>query len=229
MTAGVRLIERPSSELGSLLADDVAGWLAQAVAQHGRASLVVPGGSTPGPFLEALAARRIDWARVSVVPSDERCVPLASPRSNEAMIRARLLHGPAAAAQFVSLLPAGEGVEALAVVAARVRGLLPFDVCVLGLGEDGHTASLFPAADRLAEALADDAPEVVPIRAPGAAEGRLSLSAAVLRDAGRVCLLCAGEAKREALAAALRPGPVAAMPVRAVLAGSGPVSVYWSP
>ncbi|MFA7504029.1 MAG: 6-phosphogluconolactonase [Burkholderiaceae bacterium] len=227
--ADLRFIERPAPELADRLADDVASWLADAIAARGAASLVVPGGSTPGPFLEALASRGIDWSRVSIVASDERRVPLDSPRSNEAMIRARLLRGPAAAAKFVSLLPGGEDEAALARVADRVRGLLPFDVCVLGMGEDGHTASLFPAADRLAEALADDAPAVLAIRAPGAPEARLSLSASVLRDAGHVCLLLAGAAKRGALDSALRPGPVAEMPVRAILARSGPVCVYWSP
>lgn len=229
MMASVLMVERPAPELASRLAGDVAGWLADAIERRGMASLVVPGGSTPGPFLEALATHRIDWARVAVVPSDERCVPLASPRSNEAMIRDRLLRGPGTAADFVSLLPAGEGGGALAMVAARVRGLLPFDVCVLGLGEDGHTASLFPGGDRLAEALVDDAPAVLPITAPGAAEARLSLSAAALRSACRTCLLLAGAAKRETLARALRPGPVAEMPVRAILARSGQVHVYWSP
>lgn len=229
MTASVRMVERPASELASQLAGDVAGWLAEAIERRGMASLVVPGGSTPGLFLEALARHRIDWSRVAVVPSDERCVPLASPRSNEAMIRTRLLSGPAAAADVVSLLPAGEGAEALALVEARVRGLLPFDVCVLGLGEDGHTASLFPVADRLAEALAEDAPAVLAITAPGVAEARLSLSATVLRGAAHVCLLIAGQAKRAALASALQAGPAEEMPVRAVLAGRRPVHVYWSP
>lgn len=227
--AEVRFIERAAPELADLLARDVAGWLADAIGRRARASLVVPGGTTPGPFLDALASRPIDWARVSVVASDERRVSLDSPRSNEAMIRARLLRGPAAAARLVSLLPAGEGAGAMDEVRARVRPLLPFDVCVLGLGEDGHTASLFPAADRLVEALADDAPAVLPIRAAGAAEARLTLSAAVLRDADRVCLLLSGPAKRETLGRAMRPGPAADMPVRAILARPGLVDVYWSP
>ena len=107
--AGARIVERPAADLAGQLADDVAFWLADAIERRGMAGLVVPGGSTPGPFLAALATRGIDWARVSVVPSDERCVPLDSPRSNEAMIRASLLRGPAAAANLVSLLPVGGG------------------------------------------------------------------------------------------------------------------------
>src|SRR5690606_11895738 len=226
---GPRIVERPPAELARLLADDVAAWLAEAIAARGAASLVVPGGSTPGLFLDALARRELDWARVRIVPSDERRVPLDSPRSNEAMSGARLLRGRAASAEFVSLLPAGEGDEALARVAARVRGLLPVDVCVLGFGEDGHTASLFPGADRLAEALADDAGPVLPVEAPGAAEPRITLTAPVLRGARRVCLLFSGSAKRAVLERALKPGPVADMPVRVVLGRPGPLHLYWSP
>lgn len=227
--AGPRLIERPAPDLAGLLAEDVSAWLAEAIGERGMASLVVPGGSTPGPFLEALARRPIDWPRVFVVPSDERCVPLDSPRSNEAMIRARLLQGPAAAANFLSLLAAGEDGDAIAAVATRVRRLLPIDVCVLGLGEDGHTASLFPQADRIAEALADDASSVLPIQAPGAGERRITLTAPVLRGARRVCLLFTGAAKREVLARALEAGPPTDLPVRVVLGRSDSLHLYWSP
>src|SRR5690606_30649046 len=123
---GPAIVERPAAELAERLADDVAGWLAEAIGGRGSASLVVPGGGTPGPFLDALALRGIDWSRVVVVPSDERCVPLDSPRSNEAMIRARLLR-ERAAAELVSLLPVADGGEAAAQVAGRVRALLPID------------------------------------------------------------------------------------------------------
>lgn len=226
---GPAIVERPAAELAERLADDVAGWLAEAIGGRGSASLVVPGGGTPGPFLDALALRGIDWSRVVVVPSDERCVPLDSPRSNEAMIRARLLRERAAAAELVSLLPVADGGEAAAQVAGRVRALLPIDVCVLGFGEDGHTASLFPGADRLAEALAADADPVLPVAAPGATEPRITLTAPVLRGARRVCLLFSGPAKREVLSRALRPGPLAEMPVRIVLDGPGSLHLYWSP
>src|SRR5690606_17899646 len=142
---------------------------------------------------------------------------------------ARLLRERAAAAELVSLLPCAEGGEAGARVAARVRALLPIDVCVLGFGEDGHTASLFPGGDRLAEALAADAEPVLGISAPGAAEPRITLAAPVLRGARRVCLLFTGPAKRAVLARAMEAGPIEEMPVRVVLGRPGALHTYWSP
>lgn len=188
------------------LAAIVAGQLADALAAKGRAALAVPGGSTPGAFLRALSGAAIDWANVAVLLTDERMVPEGDARSNARLLRETLLQGKAAMARYVPL-------------DEDIRALLPLDVCVLGMGTDGHIASLFPGADRLAEALDPDCAAVVlPIRAAAAPEDRLTLTAPVLIGARHLHLLIVGAAKQAALERAKQPGPEAAAPVRAILA-----------
>lgn len=205
--------------LAADLAELVADQLADAIEARGKASLAVPGGTTPGPFLQALAAQKIAWDKVSVMLTDERFVAQDSPRSNTRLLKETLLQGNAAAATLVPMVADGAAPED--VLEALMQGLspaLPLDVVVLGMGEDMHTASLFPGADKLAEALADDAPLLLPMRAEGAGEPRLTLTAPVLRAAGAVHVLITGATKLDALQKALLEGPEAEAPVRVVLA-----------
>ena len=208
----------PDREMMMLrLADRLAGELGDFLRRHERVSLAVPGGTTPGPVFDVLSDLRIAWERVTVLPTDERWVDPDSPRSNARLIRERLLTGPAAAAGFVSLASAEPTPEAaLPDLIAAVTPHLPLTVLLLGMGEDGHVASLFPGADRLAEALDDAAPPVMALSAPGAPEPRISLTAPVLTGALSVHLLITGPAKRAALEAAANARPEAA-PVRLVL------------
>jgi 6-phosphogluconolactonase len=213
------------------LARAVAGDLAAALVTRGRASLAVPGGTTPGPFLERLSEADLDWSLITVTLTDERWVPPTSPRSNERLLRASLLKGPAAAAHFVPLYrDTLEPELTLKEIEADLRVMLPLDVCVVGMGEDRHTASLFPGADRLDDALSDDSPaSVLPLRAAGAPEPRMTLTAVVLRNAGECYLLITGAAKAAALKSALAPGPVAEAPVRCILRRPNPARVYYAP
>lgn len=214
-----KLVEYPDrEELWDGAASRVASLLVGTLAERGRASLAVPGGTTPAPFLERLAATPLDWARVSVLLTDERFVPEEDPRSNTALLRRTLLRGPGAAARLVPMTAPGPMPEH--VVPRLVQGVsavLPLDVCVLGMGADLHTASLFPGADRLAFALSEDAPPVLALRAPGAAEARITLTAPVLLGARHLFLLIAGSDKRSALRRAMAEGPVEQAPVRLVL------------
>lgn len=209
------------------LADRVAALLAGAIAARGRATIALPGGTTPAAFLTALGARDLDWERVAVTLTDERWVAPSSPRSNAKLLGETLFRGPAAAALFVPLRgdgpEPGDGLSAL--TTALMQNLLPLDVAVMGMGEDGHTASLFPGADHLTAALAEGAPPALTIRAPGAAEPRITLTAAVLRPARRF-LLIAGADKAATLARALAPGAVEDMPVRAILPGA---EIHYAP
>ncbi|NNU78967.1 6-phosphogluconolactonase [Halovulum dunhuangense] len=215
--------------LAADLAEMVARELSDALEAHGRATLAVPGGTTPGPFLEALSQADIDWARVRVMLTDERFVPESSDRSNTRLLRQTLLRGRAAEAVLVPFYAPGETPEdVIPDLSAAVQAVLPIDVCVLGMGEDMHTASIFPGADRLAEALAPLAPVLVPMRAPGAPEPRLTLSAPVLRAAGSLHLLIAGAGKKAALERALQDGPVEDAPVRAILSAPTPVTVHYA-
>jgi len=201
------------------LAEIVAEQLAEAIRKNGRASLAVPGGTTPGAFLRALAEQDVDWAKVQVMLTDERFVDEASPRSNTRLLKDTLLQGKAAAATLVPMVMAGAMPEdVLAALEAGIKPALPLDVVVLGMGEDMHTASLFPGADRLEEALSPDAPILLPMRAKGAGEPRLTLTAPVLQAAGNVHVLITGAGKMAALMTAFEEGPTEAAPIRVVLA-----------
>ena len=213
------------------LAEAVAEDLRRALAARGRASLAVPGGTTPGPFLKALSRLDLDWSQVAVTLTDERWLPPDHERSNQRLVTGTLLRNGAAAAGFLPLYGGSEAPEeSLGAVAAALEAeALPLDVCVLGMGADRHTASLFPGADRLADALAAGAPPVLALRAPGAPEPRVTLTAPVLRGAGKVYLLITGEAKAAALETALGAGPEEEAPVRTVLRRDGPVEVFYAP
>jgi 6-phosphogluconolactonase len=219
-------------ELAEALAQEVAAALTARLAQDGAAALAVSGGSTPLRFFRALAARALDWDKITVTLVDDRWVGEDSPRSNAGLVRAHLLQGPAAAARFVPLVNDAATPEAgRAAVEAALREIrLPLAAAVLGMGADGHTASFFPGGDRLAQALAPAQGEwVETMRAPAAIEPRITLTLPLLLAAGFLALHIEGAAKRAVLEEALRPGPVAELPVRAVLAREPQHVVIWSP
>ncbi|MCO4824703.1 MAG: 6-phosphogluconolactonase [Amylibacter sp.] len=200
------------------LATVVAAQLADALGQNGRATLAVPGGTTPAPFFEILRKVPLDWKNVTILLTDERFVPETSDRSNTRLLRETLFQDLAAAATYVPMyLEADQPEDVLGALQKSIAEALPLDICVLGMGADMHTASIFPEADLLAEALADDAPIFLPMRAPNAPEPRMTLTAPVLRRAGHVHLLIAGTAKKAALAVAQQDGPIIDAPVRAIL------------
>ena len=222
-----------AATLAAALAETVAAQLREAIDARSRATLAVSGGRTPELFFAALAAQPLDWARVTVTLVDERWVPVDDERSNEALLRRHLLQGPAAAARLVGLVTTAASPEdGLAEVGRRVDELaLPLDVVVLGMGTDGHTASFFPGGDRLAEALdpAGGLP-VLPMRAPGAGEPRITLTLPLIVAARAVYVHIEGAEKAAALAAALGDGPVEAMPIRAVLRSAAcRPEVFWCP
>ena len=205
------------------LAELVADQLRAAHTSKGRATLAVPGGTTPGPFLSALSEADLAWADVSVLPTDERLVSERSPRSNARLIRETLLQNAAAVANLVPLHE-----PLIGSLTARVEAALPIDVLVIGMGADMHTASLFPGAPELAAALAADAPVLMEITPPGQPEARLTLTAPVLRRASVIHILITGPEKLAALETALADGPVTEAPVRAVLTAPCPVTVHYA-
>ena len=218
--------EYPDTELMALyVADKLASDLRVALEHRDRALLVVPGGTTPGPIFDSLCAVDLDWDRVDVALSDERWVPEDHPRSNTKLLRARLLTSRAAAARLLPLyhdhMTAAEGAEMLS---DRIEPALPVSVCLLGMGEDMHTASLFPGAVGLEEALAQDAPVLMPIEAPNVPEARVTLTARVLRAAMSLHIVITGTRKRAALEAAWSFPPEEA-PVAAILPGA---QVHWT-
>ena len=209
---------------GGALASALAEWtgerLSAAIEARGAALLVVSGGKSPARFFDALSNRELDWTRVEITLADERRVPDDSPRSNARFVRETLLRNLAAAASFFPLADARlpEDQE-LAAASARVANLpLPADVVILGMGEDGHTASWFPKAEGLAEAMDSAARQLVaPIVAPDAPEPRLTLTGRVILRARAIALEIEGESKLRTFAKALEAGPEEDMPIRAVL------------
>lgn len=207
------------------LANTIAGQLADFLRREGKATLSVPGGTTPGPIFDTLSGVDLDWANVAVVLNDERWVPESSDRSNTRLVRERLLRGRAAQARLVPLYaPAEQPEEMLAALEDGLKPHLPISVLLLGMGADMHTASLFPGADRLEEALSASAPLLLPMRAEAAGEPRITLTAPVLRGAFNIHVLITGTEKRAALERAMTLTPMEA-PVRAVLDNA---TVHWA-
>lgn len=207
------------------LANKLAGDLETALMAQGAASLAVPGGTTPAPMFDYLSAADLDWSKVTVMLTDERWVAEDNDRSNTRLIRRHLLTGRSAAAGFVPFYGGTNTPESsLDKVAQAVTPHLPISVMVLGMGADMHTASIFPGADRLAEALSADAPPLMAMRAPGAPEPRITLTAPVLQGAMAVHLLITGAEKRDALERAAHLPPAEA-PVALILKHA---TIHWA-
>ncbi|GAA4217272.1 6-phosphogluconolactonase [Sagittula sp. NFXS13] len=219
-------IEYADREMLSIeLAQRLAGDLRSALQHEDRAALVVPGGTSPGPIFDDLCAADLDWSRVDVLLGDERWVPEDSPRSNTTLVKTRLLVERAAKARFLPLYaPYDTPEEGLAELGRPIEDVLPLAVVLLGMGADMHTASIFPGADKLQEALAPDAPTLLAMRAPGAPEPRITLSAPVLDGAMAKHVLIFGDEKRAALENARGKPPMEA-PINAVISDS---KVHWA-
>jgi 6-phosphogluconolactonase len=232
MSATLHTFENGAT-LAESLADAVSARLAAAIAARGTASLAVSGGSTPKAFFQSLSRRELDWANVNVTLVDERFVPPESERSNHGLVAANLLTNRAAEARFFPLYHAAETAGAAAAIASGVTAKLgtPFDVVVLGMGMDGHTASFFPGGTRLKEALDPATPRgVITMEAEGAGETRLTFTFSSLQDAGYLVLHIEGAGKRDVLARAEAPGDELEMPIRALLRrAASPLQVYWAP
>jgi 6-phosphogluconolactonase len=221
----MELIAYADSEMMMIeIAQRLAGELRQALQAAESASIAVPGGTTPGPIFDSLCAVDLDWERVTVMLTDERWVPEESPRSNTRLLRQRLLVSRAASARFLPLYaPAETPEERIPQLAEAIAPVLPLTTCLLGMGEDMHTASLFPGADNLETALTGEV-ILVPMRAPGAPEPRVTLSAAVLGRSIARHIVIVGPEKREALERARTLTPQEA-PVAALLKGT---VVHWA-
>jgi len=235
ISSSIRIREHQFADLDALaaaLAAAVAAQLRAALAKRPAASLVVAGGTTPAPFLARLSKAALAWDRVLVTLTDERWVGAGDPASNGAMLQRTLLQSAAAPAQFIPLYTGAATPEAaIADASTRLADLpRPFDAVVLGMGEDGHTASLFPGADNLAAALTPkNGQAVMAIRAPGAPQPRLTLTLPALLDARNLYVLFAGPAKRRVYELACGDGPVEEMPIRGVLRGASvPVDAYYT-
>jgi len=216
--------------LAEQLASDVAGWLQSGVDEKGFATLVVSGGSTPAPFFTALSKIEIDWAMVTVTLADERWVPPTDNKSNEKLVRETLMVNACASANFCSLFTntptPGEG---LAACEARLRTLtLPFDVVILGMGSDGHTASLFPETPGLEAALSADNKALCQAMQPAhLEEERMTLTLKALLNSRQLVLHIVGEEKLQVFNTAIDTD--SKLPIRSVADSAGDhLQIYWA-
>ncbi len=210
-------------ELATLVADE----LGSALARKDRVTFAVPGGTTPGPLFDDLCATDLDWARVDILLTDERWVPEDNPRSNTRLLRERLLSNYASQANLLPLFSNDkEPDEALPDLRKAIGPHLPIDIAIFGMGADMHTASLFPGADNLAPALDTHAPILLPMRAPGAPELRVSLTMPVLDGSLSKHLLITGQEKRDALMQAKKINDPMVAPISGVMRD---LSVHWAP
>jgi len=217
-------------QLAQTLADRVADALQYAVTNHGRASLVVSGGRSPIAFLEALSVRELPWAKIQVSLADERWVQPEDPDSNEGLLRRYLLQNAAAGAQLVGLYDSAAVSleEAAERASAKLAGFSrPIDVLVLGMGGDGHTASLFPNSPLLNKGLDEDCLDLcLPMLAPASPEQRITMTYPLLASARVQCLAIQGSAKLDTLRQAMQLES-SQMPIRAFL--HSPLEIYWCP
>jgi 6-phosphogluconolactonase len=216
--------------LARSLANDVTAALERRLAAQGVAGLVVSGGRTPTAFLRELASRELDWPKVFVTLADERCVAADDPASNLRLVREAFADAPASVAALVHIdatdsMAASRWSDALAQIPR------PFAAVILGMGDDGHFASLFPGMPGLAAALdLSNAANVVEGVAPVEPRARLSLTLSTLLDTDLLALHIAGDSKLSTVLRASSPGSALEMPVRALLEQRrAPLEIYHSP
>ena len=212
--------------------------LSEALGKHGSATLFVSGGGTPKPLYEALSKTELAWKKVKIALVDERWVDQEDEASNERLIKRHLLINNAKAATFIGMKTSDKHAKgAQSKVEALYRGMpQPFTVAIVGMGIDGHTASLFPNADGLTAALKTESEQLTasikakPSPVTGPYIERLSLTLSGLLKCERLIILITGEDKLEVFDQAMKPGPVEAMPIRGLLnQEKAPVELYWAP
>lgn len=208
------------SVLDQQFAQQVAQLLIQAIAEKGRASIAVSGGSTPKGFFQALSMQDLAWHKVTVTLADERWVDVNSLDSNTRLVKENLLQNKAAKANFFDLKVTDKLTQATldSLNEKAKKYLLPFDVVILGMGEDGHTASLFPCSEQIKSALSLDNKQVLMAVSPKTAPyQRITFTLSALLTSKNIFLHLNGENKQQVLTQALDDTNTLVMPIRAFL------------
>lgn len=209
----------------------IGNGLAEGLKLGARATFVATGGSSPAPVYRRLREAPVDWARIVVTLSDERFVPPTSEHSNQRLLREHLFVGEAAKAHLVPLWSdVADPAAAAAAAEPALRAMAPFDAVLLGMGEDGHIASLFPASATLPAGLdLAGGRMALGVAEPHGAPAlpRITLTLAALTDARTVVVLISGEAKKQVAESAIAGKP---LPIGALLSQErAPVRILWSP
>lgn len=212
------------------LATDAEALLARAIELTSDANFMVSGGSSPLKVYQHLSKASIDWSRVNIILSDERCVKISSDQSNAKMIGSNLLQDKAAAASFYPLVTeSGKPLSQEEVEELQEKFSEAFSLSLLGMGEDGHIASLFPDAIEIETAITGDE-FCYELKPDHLKQKRISLSASVLLNSSHIKLLIFGERKKQLFEIAGTQGDALDLPVRVLTQQSAvPVTVYWAP
>lgn len=220
-----------TSALDIELSAKVAKLLIADIADTGSASLVVSGGRTPMGFFHLLSQQMLDWSKVSITLADDRWVDADHADSNEKLVRANLLINEAHQATFIGLKnSAADAIIGAPEAELALAAVGKFTVLILGMGDDGHTASLFPGADALALGLDMDSGRtcigVTPTAAP---HQRISMTLPRLLDSQQIIIHISGAGKQQVLEQAQAGDDVKALPIRAILnQQQAPLAIYWA-
>lgn len=204
--------------LSDTLVEHIRLCLANAISQRGHAYLVVSGGKSPIALFQSLSHANIAWERVTVTLADERCVAPGHIDSNETLVRDFLLQNQAKAAHFISLYP-DQCLSNLDKIEQSIASLPVFDVVILGMGEDGHTASLFPCSEEVSEGLNSETKALLLVKPKSAPHLRVSLSKKRLLNSRQMFLTLMGATKYAVFERALIESDPLHMPVSAFLNG----------
>ncbi len=220
-----------ADELSLAFSKRIVGILQSAIENDGKASLLVSGGRTPIPMFKLLAEQDLDWSKVSISLVDDRWVSEADDASNAKTVKAHLLQGKAAKAHFVGLkMAADDAAEAVSECTQNLADFKrPFDVLILGMGEDGHTASLFPCSAQIKAGLdlSTDA-EYIAVQPTSAPHQRMSLTLKAILNSQNLFLHLTGDSKKTVLEKALAGDDAYEMPIRAVLQNAD-IELMWAP
>lgn len=215
------------------LAKHIIAVLKQAIEKKGHGTLAVSGGRTPIPLFELLSQQTLDWDKVYITLVDDRWVKDTDDSSNEKLVNNYLLKNHAKLAHFVGLKnDCDNPFDGAEISEQKLRNTLPmpFDVLILGMGEDGHTASLFPNAENLSQGLDMNSGKLLvgmtPLTAP---LDRITLTLPAILNSENIYLHLVGESKKGVLAQAQQDTNVVEMPVRAILNQQKvPVVGFWT-
>jgi 6-phosphogluconolactonase len=222
---------RTTEQLNTAFARKITKLLRDGIEENGRASLVVSGGRTPVDLFNTLSKSNIEWEKVDISLADERWVDNIDDASNEKMLRAKLLINNAANANFVPLKTQHSDAEdAVMTCTDNLKKMrTPFDVLILGMGEDGHTASLFPCSKQIAQGLDMESGDTfIAVQPTTAPNQRMSLTLPALLNSNQIFLHLTGESKKELMNTVLSDDDAMVMPIRAVI-NNADVELLWAP